>query len=103
MFPLCMEHPVGLPCHVTSRDGTLHIDNGFVTQEYLVDGIDSFLLATGGRHPSGPIGISLLKELPPGSTLHAEFCGSRPVRLISNEHKVYELIQKRAEENRVRV
>jgi hypothetical protein len=100
-FPLWMEHPVGLPCHVTSRDGTLHINDGYVTREYLVNGRDSFLLATGGRHPLGPVGMTILKGLPSGSTLHVEFCGSRPVRLISNGYKVYELTQERAEENRV--
>lgn len=100
-FPLWMEKPVGLPCHVISRDGILHTDDGFITQEYLVNGRDSFLLATDGRHPHGPVGMAMLKGLPSGSTLHVEFCGTQTVRLISNGFEAYKLTQERAEQNRV--
>ncbi len=99
-FLLWQGQPVGLPCPVTSRDGILRVDDGFGgARAYLINGGDSFLIATGGRHPSGPVGMTILSGLPSGALLHVEFCGSHTVRLISNGHEVFELTQKRAEDN----
>ncbi|CAN7762357.1 hypothetical protein LJR034_007267 [Caballeronia sp. LjRoot34] len=94
-----LENPVGLPCNVVSHDGILHIDGGFGTKAYLVNGSDAFLLAAGGSHPHGVVPMTLLKGLPSGSPMHVEFCGSQPVRLLSNGYEVFKLIQKQAEQN----
>ena len=99
LFNLWVHKPVGLPCQIISRDGTLRLDHGFVTNAYLVNDNDSFLLSAGGRHPHGPVVMSLLNGLPSGSHLHVEFCDSMTVRLVSNGYEVFKLTQKRAEEN----
>jgi hypothetical protein len=94
------EKPVGLPCHVVSRDGTLNVRDGFGgVKAFLVNEGGSFLLAAQGGHTHGPLPVETLQGLTSGSELHVEFCGLQPVRLTSNGGEVYTLTQERAEEN----
>lgn len=70
---LWVEKPVGLPCDVTSYDGSLHIKNWLGTSEYLVNGGGDLLLASTRPHTVSPVGMDILKGLPDGSHLHVEF------------------------------
>ena len=91
---------MGLPCEVTSRDGILQIDGGQSPKAILVNGADSFVLSTGGRHPRGPISLDLLKESSaPGASLHIEFCGASFVRMVSDGREVFKLTQGGVESN----
>ncbi|CAE6754747.1 hypothetical protein R69927_07349 [Paraburkholderia domus] len=97
---LWQEKPVGLPCHVVGRDGTLYVREGFGgVRTFLVNEGNSFLLAAQGAHTHGPLPVEILQGLSSGSVLHVEFCGPQPVRLTSNGGEVYKLTQERAEEN----
>ena len=99
-FLLWQDKPVGLPCDVTGREGTLYTRDGFGgIREFLVNGGDSFLLAARGAHTDGPVPVETLKGVTSGSVLHVEFCGSQAVRLVSNGSEVYILTQEHAKEN----
>jgi hypothetical protein len=98
-FFLWLGKPVGLPCHTESHNGVMDYNYVFGSIAFRSDG-DSVLLAGGAGHTRGPFPMTMFDGLPSGSPMDLERCGGDIVRLRAGGRDVFELTQKRAEDNR---